>query len=145
MEGFKQLNILLSCTKWEKSGMTRRSELVNVWVTAPWLFILTTCSSPHGLLSALVSMPDCLWETLVQQSMSRHKATQKKDGSGNLTRVLHVPLGLPQPHWFYEIIWTGNTCCGSFPVTSSSHLVFPVISFVICSFSELLAQAVHLK
>ena len=94
--GFKQLSNPLSWTKWEKSGMARRSELVDVWVTGPWLFILTTHSSPHGRLSAEVSMADC---PLQNTSATKHRRNQTKLAE-KLIVSWQLDESVTHPSWF---------------------------------------------
>ena len=94
--GFKQLSNPLSWTKWEKSGMARRSELVDVWVTGPWLFILTTHSSPHGRLSAEVSMADC---PLQNTSATKHRRNQTKLAE-KLIVSWQLHESVTRPSWF---------------------------------------------
>lgn len=103
--GSERLSTQVPSTKWGKPRMTRGSGLVDVSVTVPWIFTLTTHSSPLAdPLRVSVSLPGRLLYNTIQTK--RFKAPKKSNKKVELashqarrsSRLLHPLL---RTCWFF--------------------------------------------
>lgn len=78
-------------------GMTRGSGRVDVSVTVPWIFTLTTHSPPLAdPLCVSVSLPGrLLWNTIQTKRCKAPKKSNKKSGAGESSSAPLIPLASP--------------------------------------------------
>lgn len=113
--GSERLSTQVPSTKWGKPRMTRGSGLVDVSVTVPWIFTLTTHSSPLAdPLRASVSLPGrLLYNTIQTKRVKAPKKSNKKWSWRVIKRAAYPARFTPscERAGFSGIARKGGTSC----------------------------------